>query len=68
MIETGESGIWLTVESCTKKYGSIIALDSVSFTAGRGVTILHGRNGSGKSTLISIMEGLTSINGGVIYI
>ena len=48
MIETGESGIWLTVESCTKKYGSIIALDSVSFTAGRGVTILHGRNGSGK--------------------
>ena len=49
MIETGESGIWLTVESCTKKYGSIIALDSVSFTAGSGVTILHERNGSGKS-------------------
>ena len=63
-----ESSTWLRVENCTKKYGSIIALDSVSFTAGRGVTILHGRNGSGKSTLISIMEGLTSTNGGAISV
>ena len=44
-----KSSAWLRVENCTKKYRSIIALDSVSFTAGRGVTILHERNGSGKS-------------------
>ena len=68
MLEKGKSGIWLTVESCSNRYGLIIALDSVSFTPGRGVTILHGRNGSGKSTLISIMEGLTSTNGGTISV
>ena len=43
-----KSSTWLRVENCTKKYGSIIALDSVSFVAGKGVTILHERNGSGK--------------------
>lgn len=63
-----KSSEWLSVEECTKRYGNIIALDSVSFTAAEGVTLLHGRNGSGKSTIISIMEGLTSINSGNVSI
>lgn len=68
MKERNESNAWLKVENCIKKYGSVTALDSVSFSAGRGVTILHGRNGSGKSTIISILEGLSPTDEGKISV
>lgn len=39
-------------------YGSVRALDDVSFELGSGVTALLGVNGAGKSTLLSVCAGI----------
>jgi ABC-2 type transport system ATP-binding protein len=50
----------ITVESLTKKYGGVAAVDDISFTAQAGrVTGFLGPNGAGKSTTMRIMVGLT---------
>src|SRR4026208_2452124 len=48
----------LSVEHLTKRYGSVIALDDVSFTITDGITGILGENGAGKSTAIKILLGL----------
>ncbi len=40
-----------------KTYGSLVAVDGVSFSISRGVYSIMGPNGSGKSTLLSIIAG-----------
>jgi ABC-2 type transport system ATP-binding protein len=55
----------ITVESLTKKYGAMTAVDDVSFTARPGrVTGFLGPNGAGKSTTMRIMVGLTPATSG----
>jgi ABC-2 type transport system ATP-binding protein len=50
----------ITVESLTKKYGGVSAVDDVSFTAEPGrVTGFLGPNGAGKSTTLRVVVGLT---------
>ena len=50
----------ITIERLTKKYGTTLAVDDVSFTAEPGrVTGFLGPNGAGKSTTLRIMVGLT---------
>ncbi len=50
----------ITIEHLTKKYGTTIAVDDVSFTAAAGrVTGFLGPNGAGKSTTMRVMVGLT---------
>ena len=49
----------LVVEDLTVRYGSLLAVDGVSFTAHAGkVTAVLGPNGAGKTTTIEICEGL----------
>jgi len=48
----------LEAKSVTKKYGTIIALESVDFQIGEGITGLLGPNGAGKSTAIKLFLGL----------
>ncbi|MDF1502745.1 ABC transporter ATP-binding protein [Roseisolibacter sp. H3M3-2] len=48
----------LEADRLTKRYGSHVALDDVSFTIGEGVTGLLGENGAGKSTSIKAFLGL----------
>ena len=48
----------LEAERLTKRYGSVVALDDVSFTIHEGVTGILGENGAGKSTAIKIFLGL----------
>ena len=48
----------LEAERLTKRYGSFVALDEVSFTIGDGITGLLGENGAGKSTSIKTFLGL----------
>ena len=48
----------LTVERLTKQYGSVVALNDVSFSITDGITGILGENGAGKSTAIKIFLGL----------
>lgn len=59
----------LELENLTKEFGSLRALDGVSFgVEEKSVTILIGPNGSGKTTLINVVSGVFKPNSGrVIY-
>lgn len=57
----------LEVNHLTKKYGSKVVLDDISFTIPKGKTIgLLGMNGSGKTTLIKLINDLLIPNSGEI--
>jgi simple sugar transport system ATP-binding protein len=53
------------VERVSKRFGRVIALEDVSFTAEAArVTCILGDNGAGKSTLIRILSGVHSLSSG----
>ena len=55
----------ITVNSLTKRYGAVTAVDDVSFEVEPGrVTGFLGPNGAGKSTTMRILCGLTSATSG----
>jgi ABC-2 type transport system ATP-binding protein len=59
----------ITIDRLTKKYGSTLAVDDISFTAEAGrVTGFLGPNGAGKSTTLRIMVGLTRPDAGTATI
>ncbi|MBU0971797.1 MAG: ATP-binding cassette domain-containing protein, partial [Proteobacteria bacterium] len=48
----------LTVSHITKRFGTIVANEDISFSLGRGeIVALLGENGAGKTTLMSILFG-----------
>src|SRR3954449_4666533 len=48
----------VTVHELRKEYGSLVAVDGISFEIGEGeVYALLGENGAGKSTTVEILEG-----------
>jgi len=53
----------------TKRYGHRVALDSVSFSLGRGELVgLVGANGAGKTTLLSVMAGVLAPDAGSLSV
>ena len=52
------SAVLLEADRLTKRYGSVVALDDVSFTIRDGITGILGENGAGKSTAIKTFLGL----------
>ncbi len=59
----------IQVNSVSKRYGSVLALDNVDLTIERGEFFgLLGPNGAGKTTLISIIAGLVRANSGRVSI
>ena len=59
----------IQVNSVSKRYGSVLALDNVDLTIVRGEFFgLLGPNGAGKTTLISIIAGLVRANSGRVAI
>jgi len=57
----------LSVEGLTKRYGSLVAVDVISFQVRRGETFgIVGPNGAGKTTTLEIIEGLRSPDAGRI--
>ncbi len=63
------SNAFVEIESVTKKYGDIIAVNDVSLMIGAGeIFSLVGRNGAGKSTLIRMIVGITEPDTGRLLI
>jgi len=59
----------ITVSNLTKRYGNFTALDSVSFSVGKGWVYGYlGPNGAGKTTTIRIILGLLRPNDGEVQI
>ena len=59
----------IQMNGITKRFGSITALDNMTFDAYAGeITAIVGDNGSGKSTLIQILTGCLRPDEGTIRI
>lgn len=59
----------LTIEGLTKEYGSLKAVDHISFTVNPGEIVgLLGPNGAGKTTTINMILGILEPSGGLIEI
>ena len=59
----------LEVKNLTKKYGSKVAVDNISFTVPNGrVTGFLGPNGAGKSTTMRLITGLEHSNSGTALV
>jgi ABC-2 type transport system ATP-binding protein len=55
--------------SVVKRYGSVVALDHMSFTIRRGETVaLLGPNGAGKSTAVDLLLGLRAADEGRVTV
>ena len=59
----------IVVEGLTKRYGSAVAVDGLSFAVERGeVFALLGPNGAGKTTTIEILEGYRTADSGTVRV
>lgn len=59
----------LSVESLTKDFGGVHAVDSVSFSLERGRVLgLIGPNGSGKTTLLNVIAGTSRPTAGKVVL
>lgn len=59
----------ITVSQLVKQYGTVTALDNVSFVfENQQVTAIMGENGAGKSTLLKICAGILAFYQGDVYI
>ena len=58
----------LRAEDVTKSYGSVRALDGVSFEIGDGITGLLGSNGAGKTTSLKLFMGLIHPDSGSVEV
>jgi ABC-2 type transport system ATP-binding protein len=59
----------IVVDSLTKRYGSLIAVDDVSLEIEQGeVVVVLGPNGAGKTTMLEIAEGLRTADDGSVTI
>ena len=59
----------VVIESLTKKYGSLRAVDSLTFSIAPGEWVaLMGPSGSGKTTLINILGGLDTLTSGSVTV
>ena len=68
-MEKFASGPVVVVEGLCKDYGSVRAVDDLSFTIERGeVFALLGPNGAGKTTTVEILEGHRSRSAGTVQV
>lgn len=59
----------IEVTGLSRRYGSVIAVDQVSFRIGGGEIVgLLGHNGAGKSTVLKMLTGFLEPNSGEIRI
>ena len=56
----------IEVDSVSRWYGNVVAVNDITMTIGPGVTGLLGPNGAGKTTMIQMMAGFLSPSAGVV--
>ncbi len=61
-------GATIEVDEVTKWYGSVVAVNEVSFKVRPGITGLLGPNGAGKTTLLHMMAGLAKVSKGEVRV
>ncbi len=61
-------GAAVELRGVSRWYGTVVAVNDVSFTLGPGVTGLLGPNGAGKSTLLHMMAGLLEPSDGSVTV
>jgi ABC-2 type transport system ATP-binding protein len=67
--ENGDNGNLVEVQDLCKSYGSLQAVDGVSFSVKRGEVFgILGPNGAGKTTTVEILEGMRLPDSGVARI
>ena len=54
----------IVLDSVSRWFGNVVAVNDVSLTIGPGVTGLLGPNGAGKTTLIAMMAGFLAPSAG----
>lgn len=66
---TPASEALVRVDGLTKKFGEVLALDSIDLTLGENEFVsVVGASGCGKSTLLSIIAGLTEPTEGTVHV
>lgn len=58
----------IVVENLSRWYGNVVAVNSVSFSVGPGITGLLGPNGAGKSTILHCLAGFLRPSAGEVRI
>ena len=58
----------IVAEAVTKRWGSTLALDGVTFEIGEGVTGLLGANGAGKTTFLGLVLGMHAPDAGHLQV
>ena len=54
----------ITLQTVSRWYGNVVAVNGISMTVGPGITGLLGPNGAGKTTLIALMAGFLAPSAG----
>ena len=68
-VQKGEITIMVEIRNLTKRYGDIVAVDNISFTANEGEILgFLGPNGAGKSTTMNIITGYLSSTSGTVTV
>jgi len=68
-LNTNSSSTIIEVNNLVKHYGSIKAVDGISFTVNQGEVFgMLGPNGAGKSTTVEIIEGLRTRDSGSVSV
>ncbi len=65
----GANGAVISVSGLTKRYGDLVAVDSISLDVSRGEVFgILGPNGAGKTTTLEMIEGLSRPDAGTIVV
>ena len=58
----------ITLETVSRWYGNVVAVNDVTFDVGPGITGLLGPNGAGKTTLLHMMAGFLAPSAGTVQL